>query len=202
MSPAGTIVFTAGVVATLILLGLLLAHLSSLRREARAHLDPDASGGGAGLVGSAADYAALRLRVIDEGAGRPEPGLVAEWRRQARALDDRGGRDSEWSAAVPVLPAALSLVPLVTALLATTDGAAWWVVAAGGLVVTVVSLVVGVQAIRRAREVGLLRASAADRHRERLALALDDAERRSGRRVPGLGDRVARALAILREQQP
>ncbi|PJJ72569.1 hypothetical protein CLV46_2141 [Diaminobutyricimonas aerilata] len=202
MSATGMIVFTAGLVATLFALGALLARLADLRREARTHLDPGASGGGAGLVGSAADYAELRLRVIDEGAGRPAPELVAEWRRQARALDERSRRASAWPGATPLLPAALSLVPVGAALFATTDGAAWWVVAAGGLVLTVVSLVVGVRTIRRERDVGVLRASVADRHRERLALALDDAERRSGRRVPGLGDRVARALAILREQQP
>ncbi len=66
------------------------------------------------------------------------------------------------------------------------------------LVIAVVFVIVGARIAVAAR---LAWRAVADDERGEVVRMLEDAERRSAKRIEGLGDRVTRALQILREQQ-
>ena len=84
-------------------------------------------------------------------------------------------------------------------MLAIVSGVPAFIVAAVALlVVSVLFLFIGARAAVAAR---LAWRGVADDERGQVVLLLEDAEARSAKRNPGLGDRVNRALQILREQQ-
>lgn len=94
------------------------------------------------------------------------------------------------------LPVGIAIASFV---LAVVSGVVAFVVAAVVLVVvSMVFLIVGARAAVAAR---LAWRGVADDERGQVVLLLEDAEARSAKRNPGLGDRVNRALQILREQQ-
>ena len=66
------------------------------------------------------------------------------------------------------------------------------------LLIAIVFVVVGARIAVAAR---LAWRTVADDERADVVRMLEDAERRSAKRIEGLGDRVTRALQILREQQ-
>lgn len=94
------------------------------------------------------------------------------------------------------VPVAIAIASLVLAIIA---GDLPFVIAGVALlVIAVVFLIVGARGAVAAR---LAWRVVADDERAQVVLLLEDAERRSAKRNPGLGDRVNRALQILREQQ-
>jgi hypothetical protein len=91
------------------------------------------------------------------------------------------------------------LIAAASAVLAFRAGEAPLIVAGVALIaVTGLFLYVGARGAVAARLAWRL---VADDERAQVVLLLEDAERRSAKRNPNLGDRVNRALQILREQQ-
>jgi len=97
----------------------------------------------------------------------------------------------------PVLSIALVVVAAVDG--ATAQSTGWALVFA--LVTVFVSAGFGVLAARASLKLGAAVRSTQDVYRGELMSLIIEAERSSKKRVAGLGDRVARALNILREQQ-
>jgi hypothetical protein len=133
---------------------------------------------------------------------RPNRIEVDGWRRELADLDGRyalrpARRPAwlSWRLAPALVPAAF----LVAAIWAAILGVPWWLVLAVPGFAGSVAL--GIVADRFAARARLQAARARAASRIEIVRMLQDLERRSLRRVPGFGDRVARALAILREQQ-
>jgi hypothetical protein len=92
----------------------------------------------------------------------------------------------------PVVAAATFIICIVAGdTLAVVENAAL-------LLIAIVFVVVGARIAVAAR---LAWRTVADDERGEVVRMLEDAERRSAKRIEGLGDRVTRALQILREQQ-
>ena len=136
---------------------------------------------------------------------RPSRTELEAWRRELADLDRkyalRPVRRPAWlswrlaPAAVPVL----FLGAAVWGIVLGAPGAALWLT--GALLALAGSVALGILADRYAGRARLQAARARAGCRIEIVRMLQDLERRTQRRVPGFGDRVARALAILREQQ-
>ena len=131
---------------------------------------------------SRAELDALRTRLVAADRARPSSRVTVR-----RLLLGRPYR------LLPPLVAAASLVLCLVAgeRLAIVENAAL-------LLIAIVFVVVGARIAVAAR---LAWRTVADDERADVVRMLEDAERRSAKRIEGLGDRVTRALQILREQQ-
>jgi hypothetical protein len=138
-------------------------------------LDPDAKL-------SRADLDALRARLVAADRARPSSRVTVR-----RLVLGRPYR------LLPPVVAAASLVLCIVA----GDGLAI-VENAALLLIAGVFVIVGARIAVAAR---LAWRAVADDERSEVVRMLEDAERRSAKRIEGLGDRVTRALQILREQQ-
>jgi hypothetical protein len=136
---------------------------------------------------------------------RPNRIEVDGWRRELADLDRRyalrpASRPAwvSWRLAPAIVPA-LFVLAAVWGALAGVPGAPFWL----GVAVLALAggIALGVVGDRFAARARLQAARARAGSRIEIVRMLADIERRSLRRVPGFGDRVARALAILREQQ-
>lgn len=151
-------------------------------------------------------FTLLERRLEDvPSTARPNRAEVEEWRRELADLDRRYAlrpvRSPAWLS-WRIAPAALPVVFLLVAVWAGTSGvsgSAVWGTAA--LLALAGSVALGVLADRFAGRARLQAARARAGSRIQIVRMLHDLELRTQRRVPGFGDRVARALAILREQQ-
>ncbi len=151
------------------------------------------------------NYAMLRQDVRDLATERIGPADVAALREQLEVVDgrQRGIPSSLWAhlfttGSWRLLPAAAALASLVIAI-ANGAWGAWWTIALAALVfVATFALAAGESwssLERRRRWHAVHRAQ-----REEVDAELQALERRANRGVPGLGERVSRALQILREQ--
>jgi hypothetical protein len=138
-------------------------------------------------------------------AARPNRAEVDGWRRELADLDRRyalrPARHSWWQSwrIAPAAVPAVFFLTAVWAVFAGLPGAALWL--SGALPALAGSVALAIVADRFAGRARLQAARARAGSRIRIMHLLQDLERRTQRRVPGFGDRVARALAILREQQ-
>lgn len=152
------------------------------------------------------DLASLARRVADvPPAARPHRSDVDLWREELAALDRRHAlrapRRRPWLT-WRLAPAAVPGIFLIFAVRATaTDAAGSVAWLAGAVLALGASVLLGIAASRVAGRSRLRVARARAGYRIEIVRMLQDLERRSVRRVPGFGDRVARALAILREEQ-
>lgn len=95
-----------------------------------------------------------------------------------------------------IVPVALAVVSLALAI--RSMGLVWVLAGVALLAISIVFLIVGARGAVAAR---LAWRGVADDERAQVVLLLEEAEARSAKRNPGLGERVNRALQILREQQ-
>jgi hypothetical protein len=109
---------------------------------------------------------------------------------------EKAARTNAWR----LVPTALGVVVFV-ALLIAAIGSRYWLLGVLAVLLPLASLLLG----RSSARVGRMSQSAWDevyqKQRQESVVELDELERRASRGVPGLSDRVSRALRILREQQ-
>jgi amino acid transporter len=156
------------------------------------------------------DELRLRLDAIEESGTRPEPSVEEPGSQHEPAADELGSRREpavEETAAAAVrwvfrrpqriVPPVLAIAALIA--LAVSGASAWVIVA--GVVAVLLSVLLALAGARASlRLLAAVRATQHGYRAEALQL-LADAEKTSRKRVQGLGDRVSRALQILREQQ-
>lgn len=95
----------------------------------------------------------------------------------------------------------ISLVVVIAALIvAVSEPSQFWVILVA-LLTVLASVIFGIAAVRASSALRSAVRSTQDVYRRELVGLIIEAERSSKKRVAGLGDRVARALSILREQQ-
>ncbi len=144
-------------------------------------------------------YARLRREIERARDARPPRAVIDEWHRRLAELDDVVGASGSSSRVWRPLALVPSVVALVLVLVPGT-GVSW-----GGFalacVLVLVSLVLVLASTRVAASVRAAAAERRRRERAEVTIALEAVDRRAARRVPGFGERVATALAILREQQ-
>ncbi|MGJ8721675.1 MAG: hypothetical protein ACSHW9_07480, partial [Salinibacterium amurskyense] len=99
-----------------------------------------------------------------------------------------------------IAPVLAVVLVVVSGIAAGQDSASPWVVL-GAVLAVVVSVVVGIVAAQASLALAMSVRSTQDVYRGELMSLIVEAERSSKKRVAGLGDRVNRALSILREQQ-
>ena len=187
------------VVAAIVLAGIVAAWLVVTAASTRPAVD---------------SYRAIRDELVDVAGTRVLQERLDELRVRLAVLDDAGGRtpppipDSARAAAVwafrhpqrlaaPVV--AVLLLVLASVAAASDPGRAWVVLVAVGAV-----LLSSFLAVAGARASLTLLAAVRDtqlEYRAEVEHLLAEAEKISKKPVAGLGDRVARALQILREQQ-
>lgn len=133
---------------------------------------------------------------------------VDGWRSELAAIDEREAVRHEHTARLlRLIPIALAVGAVVMVWVAIIDdlrsepGWGWIVSGLTAILIPVISIVIAARSARislRARASWIL---INGKQRSEVLKALDELERRTGRGVAGLSDRVNRALQILREQQ-
>ena len=136
---------------------------------------------------------------------RPSRMELEGWQRELTELDRRYALRPvrrpvwlSWRIAPAAMPVLLLVAAVWGAVLGVPAGPLWL---AGAVLALAGSVVLGILADRFAGRARLQAARTRAGSRIEIVRMLQDLERRTQRRVPGFGDRVARALAILREQQ-
>jgi hypothetical protein len=151
-------------------------------------------------------FALLERRLSDvPPTVRPNRADVDGWQSELADLDRRYALRPvrrfarlSWRVAPAVVPTAFLIAAIWGAVLGVPAWGIWLAVA---LIALGGSIVLGIFADRLANRARLQAARTRAGCRIEIVRMLQDLERRTVRRVPGFGDRVARALAILREQQ-
>ena len=151
-------------------------------------------------------FAMLERRLAEvPPTARPNRAQLDGWHRELADLDGRyalrpARRPAwlSWRLAPAIAPIVFLVFAVWGAIVGVPGAPAWIAIAVLGLAGSVVLGVMGDRFADRAR---LQAARARAASRIEIVRMLQDLDRRSLRRVPGFGDRVARALAILREQQ-
>lgn len=148
-------------------------------------------------------YARLISTLVSLEGDKVSPGRVEQLRAELAEIDSREPRSqaaARWWRFVPVI-LAVTLLMSVWVSVGRSDGAilAWLIVVA--VVLFVVSWALAAITIRVAAASGAAWEIVYRERRDVASRLLADVERRSAKRVAGLGDRVSRALQILREQQ-
>ncbi len=126
--------------------------------------------------------------------------VVLDKREAARVVPpSRGANDHLWRGVPWQLAAvALSLLPMLAALLSDPTNVA---VVLAGLVLPVISYVLALAVARASVAAAGARSTLHAQQRAEIVELIELAAKASRQKVAGLGDRVARALQILREQQ-
>jgi hypothetical protein len=138
------------------------------------------------------DELRVRLVAIDDDAALPAPVFISSMRSAMGWVFRRPQR------LVPPLTAVFLLVTVIVA--AVGDPGSGWLVAAA-IAAVVLSAVLAVTGARASLTLLVAVRDTQVEYRAEVVHLLSEAEKISKKRVAGLGDRVARALQILREQQ-
>lgn len=155
-------------------------------------------------------YRGIRDELVDLHGVRVHQDVLDELRVRLAVIEETGARrqppvdESLASALRWVIRRPQRLIPpllaLATAIVLAVGGAPAWLTVIGAAAV-LLSAVLSLNGARASLHLlGAVRATQLDYRAEALQL-LSDAEKISRKRVQGLGDRVTRALQILREQQ-
>ena len=154
-------------------------------------------------------FGGLLDEVQDAAHARPTTEQLDDFRDRLSALDDReaarfvpparGANTHLWKG-VPwqLVAVAISFLPMIAS---TSLPGASLGTSLVGLLLPVISYVLALSVARASLGAAGARSSLHAHQRADIIALLDEAARTSRRRVAGLGDRVARALQILREQQ-
>jgi hypothetical protein len=105
-------------------------------------------------------------------------------------------RANRWRLSPAVLGALVFIAVTIAAV-----GTSWWPLALVAVLLPVASFLLGRSSARAVRTARAAWDEVYQKQRSEVAAELDELERRASRGVPGLSDRVSRALRILREQQ-
>ncbi|MBC7591494.1 MAG: hypothetical protein H7226_10690 [Salinibacterium sp.] len=154
-------------------------------------------------------FSVLRDELQDASAVRLAQEQLDDFRDRLRALDEREsaravppsrGANAQLFRGVPwqLAGVALSFLPMIAVIAGprSTIGAA-----IAGLLLPVISYLLALAVARASVAAAGARSSLHWHQRAEIVESLDAAARTSRKKVAGLGDRVARALQILREQQ-
>jgi hypothetical protein len=150
-------------------------------------------------------FTSIKAALLEAEGTRVPPEQLALWREQVAELDareaaraippGRGATEQLWrSTPWRLAPTALALTGVVVA-------AAYWPLVLLALPLPVVTYVLALAAARASIAAASARASIHEQHRAEIDELIDRVSRTARKRVAGLGDRVNRALQILREQQ-
>lgn len=152
-------------------------------------------------------YASLRDELREQLGNRPERDRVQGWRDELASIDDRHRRLSRkgrpgwrtWRLLPPLIGVANTSAAVALVVLQPEP------VTGGILTVSVLvlagSVLLTVAAERFAARSRIAWGRIYVAQRAEIVAMLEELERKAVRRIPGLGERVARALTILREQQ-
>lgn len=150
-------------------------------------------------------FAAIRAELTDAAGQRLPAEQLEGYREQIAALDAR-----EAARAIPAGRGATEqlwrgtpwrLAPVVLAFVPVFLATELWPLNLLALLLPVITYVLALAAARASVAAASARALIHEAHRVEIEDLLDRASRSSRKRVAGLGDRVTRALQILREQQ-
>ncbi|MEL0627860.1 hypothetical protein V6245_12990 [Salinibacterium amurskyense] len=159
-------------------------------------------------------YRLVRDELLESAGLRIHQDQVDEFRARVTAIDNatkshRAADAATVSAALQlsvrtphrlIAPVLAVVLLVVSGIAAGQDSASPWVVL-GAVLAAVASVVVGIVAAQASLALAMSVRSTQDVYRGELMSLIVEAERSSKKRVAGLGDRVNRALSILREQQ-
>ncbi|MBH0025278.1 hypothetical protein [Salinibacterium sp. SWN248] len=159
-------------------------------------------------------YRLVRDELIESAGLRIHQDQVDEFRARVSAIDgaSRGRVNTDAgtvSAALQLsvrtpyrlIAPVLALGLVIAAVVETSQGSSQGLAVLIAVIALVASFVIGVSAAQASLALGASVRSTQDVYRGELMSLIVDAERSSKKRVAGLGDRVTRALSILREQQ-
>ncbi|QAV69043.1 hypothetical protein ESZ53_00445 [Salinibacterium sp. UTAS2018] len=159
-------------------------------------------------------YRLVRDELIESAGLRIHQDQVDEFRARVTAIDNaakahRAADAATVSAALQLsvrtphrlIAPVLAIAFVITAVVGTAQGALSGVVVALACAALVVSAAIGIVAAQASLALAMSVRSTQDVYRGELMSLIVEAERSSKKRVAGLGDRVNRALSILREQQ-
>lgn len=150
-------------------------------------------------------FASVKAALLDAEGQRVSPEQLDAWREQIAELDAR-----EAARAIPAGRGATAqlwrvtpwrLAPTVLAIVLVGLAAAYWPLVLPALPLPVVTYVLALAAARASVAAASARATVHEQQRAEIEELLDRVSRTARKRVAGLGDRVNRALQILREQQ-
>lgn len=152
-------------------------------------------------------YALLRYRVSEAKSHKVTRSDVEQWRAELEAIDAREAvRHENIARMLRLIPIAVSFLALAAVWVAIIialvehDGAP---IALGvlALLLPAISIATASRSARLSLRARAEWANLNGKQRDGVVRSLDELERRTGRGVAGLSDRVNRALQILREQQ-
>lgn len=150
-------------------------------------------------------YALLRYRVTEAKSHKVTKADVEGWREELAAIDAREAVRHEsiarWLRLIPVGLAFLALAAVWVAILQDPSLPGWIAIGILAVVPPVGSILLAARSARLSLRARAEWALLQGKQRSEVTKALDELERRTGRGVAGLSDRVNRALQILREQQ-
>lgn len=150
-------------------------------------------------------YAQLRLLVSDSRSHKVTKDDVTQWRDQLAVIDAREAVRHEdiarWLRLIPIAFGSLALAAVLIAILQDPSLVFWPLIAPLALIPPAMSIVLASRAARLSLRARAGWALVNAKERRELVQSVDELERRTGRGVAGLSDRVNRALQILREQQ-
>lgn len=150
-------------------------------------------------------FTSIKAALLEAEGTRVAPEQLAEWREQVAELDareaaraipaGRGATEQLWRATPwRLAPTGLAIVGVVAA-------AGYWPMVLLAVPLPIVTYVLALAAARASVAAASARASIHEQHRAEIDDLIDRVSRTARKRVAGLGDRVNRALQILREQQ-
>lgn len=150
-------------------------------------------------------YALLRYRVTEAKAHKVTKADVEGWRAELAAIDTREAVRREhiarWLRLIPIGLAFLALAAVWVAILQDLSLPGWVVIGLLALLPPAGSILLATRSARLSLRARAEWALLQGKQRSEVTRALDELERRTGRGVAGLSDRVNRALQILRDQQ-
>jgi len=150
------------------------------------------------LIGLLDDLRAIRGRRMTPEAIAALRGRFADVASSSTRSPTPGARPSRrWR----LLPIVVGMAAVLAIAIAAVDSDTTAAIGAS-IALPVVNGGLAFAGVRLAGAAAAARATADARHRTEIARLLDELDRGSRRGVAGLGDRVARALEILRDQQP
>lgn len=150
-------------------------------------------------------FANIKAAILDAEGTRVAPEQVEEWREQIAELDAR-----ESARAIPPGRSATEqlwratpwrLAPTVLAIVLVILAVPYWPLVLLSVPLPVVTYVLALAAARASVAAASARSSLHEQQRAEIDELVDRVSRTARKRVAGLGDRVNRALQILREQQ-
>ncbi|MBH0111171.1 hypothetical protein I6E81_13425 [Salinibacterium sp. NG22] len=159
-------------------------------------------------------YRLVRDELIESAGLRIHQDQVDEFRARVSAIDGASrGRVNTGAGTVSaalqlsvrtpyrLIAPVLALGLVIAAVVETSQGSSQGPAVVIAVIALVASFIIGVSAAQASLALGASVRSTQDVYRGELMSLIVDAERSSKKRVAGLGDRVTRALSILREQQ-